>query len=100
MRKTGRIKTQAIGYARAKLPSFALGAVVDMLTVTVDCPLPDEICGGLKLQEANAGKPEHDTVKLFGNAPVFGLTATLKVAVLPCAIATLRGVADIVKSNV
>ncbi len=77
-----------------------LGAVVDMLIVTTELPLPDKTCAGLKLHNVSAGKPEQDTLTLLGKLPVFGSTATLNSAVLPRATATLDGVADIAKSKV
>ena len=42
-----------------------LGAVVDILTVTAELPLPDKTCVGLKVHEVNAGRPEQETLTLF-----------------------------------
>lgn len=70
-----------------------------MLTVTTELPFPDGTCGGLKLHELSAGKPEQATVTLLGKLPVFGLTATLNRAVCPRATDRVAGVVDIEKSK-
>ena len=76
-----------------------LGAVVAIVTVTTELPLPVGTWAGLKLHDARAGSPEHPTLRLFGKVPVLGSTVTLNSAVLPRATDTLGGVADIEKSN-
>jgi hypothetical protein len=54
----------------SRIAAAELGAVVDMLTVTAELPLPDKTCVGLKVQDVNAGRPEQETLKSFGKAPV------------------------------
>jgi hypothetical protein len=71
--------------------------VVLILAVTTELPLPDGTCAGLKLQDANAGSPEHDIITLFGKFPEAGSTVTLNKPVLPRTTATLGGVAEIEK---
>ena len=67
--------------------------MVAMLTVSTELPLPDGTCEGLKLHEANAGRPEQDRLTLFGKFPGLGFTVTLNKAVLPRTTATVGGVA-------
>ena len=76
-----------------------MGAVVDMLTVTAEPPLPDATWRGLKLHVVSAGSPEHERLTFDGKLPVFGFTVMLNNAVLPTATVTLEGVADIEKSK-
>lgn len=97
---TGNKKIPVRGMLASRTAAAELGAVVDMLTVTTELPLPDKTCVGLKVHDVNAGRPEQETLTLFGKLPVFGFTVTLKSAVLPCTTATLGGVADIEKSKV
>jgi hypothetical protein len=89
--------------ASGKLSQYAaareLGAVVAIVTVTAELPLPVGTWAGLKLHDARAGSPEHPTLRVFGKLPVLGSTVTLNSAVLPRATETLGGVADIEKSN-
>lgn len=79
--------------------ALELGAVVVMLTVTTELPLPDGTCGGLKLHEAKDGSPEHAKLTLFGKFPGLGFTLALNNAVLPRTTATVGGVAEIEKSK-
>ncbi len=96
---SGKKRIPATGSAKDKTAALELGAVVVMLTVTAELPLPDGTCGGLKLHDANAGKPEHDRLTALGKFPGLGVTVTLNNAVLPRATATVGGVADIEKSK-
>ena len=95
----GKKTIPAIGSAKDKTAALELGAVVVMLTVTTELPFPDGTCGGLKLHDANGGKPEQDRLTAFGKFPGIGFTVTLNNAVPPRATATLGGVADIEKSK-
>ena len=79
--------------------ALELGAVVVMLTVTTELPLPDGTCGGLKLHDASEGSPEHDKLTLFGKLAAPGFTLALNKAVLPRTTATVGGVAEIEKSK-
>jgi hypothetical protein len=97
---TGNRRIPAKGVMASRAAADELGAVVDMLTLTDELPLPDKTCVGLKVHDVNAGRPEQERLTSLGKLPVFGLTVTLKSAVLPGATATLDGVADIEKSKV
>jgi hypothetical protein len=94
-------KTIAIsGRAGHSAAVLELGAVVVMLTVTTELPLPDGTCAGLKLHEANAGRPEHVRLTLFGKVRGLGFTVTVNNAVLPRATAAVGGVAEIEKVKI
>jgi hypothetical protein len=82
------------------MDAACVGAVVDMLTVTVEFLLPDDTCEGLKLHDVNAGIPAQETVASEGKFPVLGSKVTLKRALFPGFTVTVAGVADIEKSNV
>jgi hypothetical protein len=53
------------------------GAVVAMLIVTTELPLPRGIEFGLKPHVVSAGKLEQENVTLLGNVPVVGATSRL-----------------------
>ena len=53
-----------------------VGAVVSAVTVMAESPLPELICGGLKLHVVNIGAPEHEKVTLPGNVPPVGETSS------------------------
>jgi len=89
----------ASGKLRSNAAEADKGAVVEMLIVTTELPLPSETCAGLKLHEVNAGSPEHEMLTLLGKVPVFGFTLALKSALFPRPTATLRGDADMEKSK-
>lgn len=93
----GTKRITASGKARHNAAAREVGAVVVMLTVTTKLPLPDGTCGGLKLHDANAGKPEHARLTLFGKFPGVGFTFTVNKAVLPRTTATVAGVAEMEK---
>ena len=92
------IKTIATsGIATHSPAALELGAVVVMLTVTTELPLPDGTCVGLKLHAARFGRPEHARLTLFGKLAGLGSTVALNKAVLPRTMATVGGVAEIEK---
>src|SRR5690348_732321 len=90
-RVSGMSRIPASGKLRSSPAEAGKGAVVDMLIVTIELPLPAETCAGLKLHEVKAGKPEHEMLTLLGKLPVFGFTVTLNSALFPRPTATLPG---------
>ena len=88
--------------ASASFADEALGiaAVVLIVNVTCESPLPDATCVGLNRHVVNAGNFEQEKPTSLGNAPVFGFTSILNVAACPAATEALAGERFIVKSNV
>lgn len=96
---SGKKRIPTNGSTRDNAAALELGAVVIMLTVTTELPLPEDTCGGLKLHDANEGRPEHARLTALGKFPGLGVTVTLNNAVPPLATARVGGVADIEKSK-
>lgn len=54
-----------------------MAAVVVVVTVMTESPLPALIWGGLKLHVVSAGNPEQENVTLLGKLPVLGETSSV-----------------------
>ncbi len=75
-------KVAAIDNAIASIDATILadrgtGAVVEIVSVTTEPPLPDCTCVGLKAHGVSAGRVEQLKLTLPGNVPVVGETSTL-----------------------
>ncbi len=89
----------ASGRLKSIAAAAGVGAVVVMLTVISELPLPEGSCAGLKLHTVNAGSPAQAIPTIPGKVPVLGFTARVKTAIFPRATATLPGAADMAKSK-
>jgi hypothetical protein len=77
-----------------------MAAVVEMVKVTAESPLPEGTCAGLKAHVVSAGSLEQLKLTLLGNVSVVGETSRLYTAVcFPADTDTLGGVAFKVKSK-
>src|SRR5258708_19766166 len=80
---SGTNRRPASGGPNASPVAAALGAVVDIMMVTAELPLPEATCEGLKPHEVSAGRPEQVNVTVAGKFPGVGVPAVLKSHLFP-----------------
>jgi hypothetical protein len=83
----------------ANLSAAGIAAVVAIVRVTTESPLPDAICAGLKVQVVSAGSFEQAKLTLLGKFAVVGDTSRVKLVDCPALTGALDGARDMVKSK-